>query len=243
VEDDQLVLGKKRPLITGSEHHTVFIKNSIKFSYFGEKFHRNNMPANICVYNFSDPRTNQCNIFRLGDIVLAAGGDYASLATRGGVVAVHIMWICDLDWDFIKYCLPKYNFRLLDTSGWNFRHAHFHEEGRRTLYKAYGIKFVVIVQGRAGKFDLKNTVINIVAGLGLISFITMFCDFILLNYVSDRKIIAEKKYEVVDKHGVLSGILSIVSGANNQHQSRETLEDSSYLDYSGEPDRVKSHDI
>ena len=45
----------------------------------------------------------------------------------------------------------RYNFRLLDTFGWNFRHAHFHEEGRRTLYKAYGIKFVIIVQGRAGE--------------------------------------------------------------------------------------------
>ena len=43
--------------------------------------------------------------------------------------------------------------------------------------------------GSSGKFDLKNTVINIVAGLGLLSFITMFCDFILLNYVSDRKIV------------------------------------------------------
>jgi len=40
-----------------------------------------------------------------------------------------------------------------------------------------------------GKFDLKNTVINIVAGLGLLSFITMFCDFILLNYVSERSIV------------------------------------------------------
>ena len=45
----------------------------------------------------------------------------------------------------------RYSFRLLDTSGWNFRHAHFHEEGRRTLYKAYGIKFMVLVQGRAGE--------------------------------------------------------------------------------------------
>ena len=60
------------------------------------------------------------------------------------------------------------------------------------MYKAYGIKFVVIVQGRAGKFHLKNTVINIVAGLGLISFITMFCDFILLNYVSERKIVSKQ---------------------------------------------------
>ena len=36
---------------------------------------------------------------------------------------------------------------------------------------------------------MKDTVINIVAGLGLISFITMFCDFIMLNYVSERKIV------------------------------------------------------
>ena len=41
-----------------------------------------------------------------------------------------------------------------------------------------------------GKFDLKNTVINIVAGLGLLSFITMLCDFVLLNYVSERKIVS-----------------------------------------------------
>ena len=41
-----------------------------------------------------------------------------------------------------------------------------------------------------GKFDLKNTVINIVAGLGLLSFITMFCDFILLNYVPEKKIVS-----------------------------------------------------
>ena len=42
----------------------------------------------------------------------------------------------------------------------------------------------------SGKFSLKDTVINIVAGLGLISFITMFCDFIMLNYVSERKIVS-----------------------------------------------------
>ena len=44
--------------------------------------------------------------------------------------------------------------------------------------------------GSSGKFDLKNTVINIVAGLGLLSFITMFCDFVLLHYVKERKIVS-----------------------------------------------------
>ena len=66
MEDDNLVLGRERPLIAGSEDHTVLIKNSIRFSYFGERFHRNNMPEHLCMYNSSDPDTWLCNIFKLG---------------------------------------------------------------------------------------------------------------------------------------------------------------------------------
>ena len=46
-----------------------------------------------------------------------------------------ITWNCDLDWNFMKNCLPSYNFRILDDYGWNFRHAFYHEENRRTLIK------------------------------------------------------------------------------------------------------------
>merc|ERR1711997_1260136 len=92
-------------------------------------------------------------------------------------------------------------------------------EGRRTLYKAYGIKFVIIVQGRAGKFDLKNTVINIVAGLGLLGFITMFCDFILLHYVKERKIVSEIIITItilvyqVTREGVLAVLHGLLFGS------------------------------
>ena len=86
------------------------------------------MPERVCVYNFSDSATWMCNIFKLGDIisdnpgwllrcilrpgdmVTAAGGDYTKLSVGGGVVAIHIQWICNLDWDFLKYCLPKWVF-------------------------------------------------------------------------------------------------------------------------------------
>ena len=51
-----------------------------------------------------------------------------------------ISWNCDLDLDFMETCLPRYNFRILDDYGWNFREAKYHEENRRTLYKLYGIK-------------------------------------------------------------------------------------------------------
>ena len=42
-----------------------------------------------------------------GDIVSAAGGNYSTLAVTGGVVAIHIQWICNLDFDFQKNCLPR----------------------------------------------------------------------------------------------------------------------------------------
>ena len=100
---------------------------------------------------------------------------------------IDIGWNCDLDWPFIRYCLPHYKFRILDDYGWNFRHAFYHEENRRTLIKAYGLKFLIVVDGRASKFDLKNTVIVLVTGIGLLGLSTMFCDFVLLNYSPERK--------------------------------------------------------
>ena len=74
---------------------------------------------------------------------------------RNIVISSHLHWTNHLinegcNFNELKQSDFRYNFRLLDTSGWNFRHAHYHEEGRRTLYKAYGIKFVIIVQGMAG---------------------------------------------------------------------------------------------
>ena len=53
------------------------------------------------------------------------------------------------------------------------------------------MKHLIYHSNCEGKFDLKNTVINLVAGLGIISFITMFCDFILLNYVAERKLVCK----------------------------------------------------
>ena len=117
---------------------------------------------------------------------------------KGGVIRIDIMWDCDLDWDFKKYCLPKYRFSILDETGWNFRHAKYHEENRRTLIKAYGLKFLLNVSGNAGKFNLTNTVILLVTGLGLMGLGNILCDFVLLNCSNEfRKKVVEKKYESI----------------------------------------------
>ena len=57
------------------------------------------------------------------------------------------------------------------------RYANYHEENRRTLFKAYGIRFIIDVRGQAGKFDILPTMLNIGSGFalfGLVSFLLMF---------------------------------------------------------------------
>ena len=88
-----LVAGSSNALISGSEEHTVFIKNSIRksvnwikkifqiicsikslcltdrhrFSYFGDQYHRNNLiNGTVCSYQSGTPSTWLCNIFKLG---------------------------------------------------------------------------------------------------------------------------------------------------------------------------------
>ena len=73
------------------------------------------------------------------------------MAIKGGVVSLSIAWHCNLDYDFMSHCLPRYNFRILDDFGWNFRHAKYHEENRRTLYKMYGIKVSEWWNGKEGR--------------------------------------------------------------------------------------------
>ena len=134
--------------------------------------------------------------------VIFISGNYTKLAIHGAVIAIEIKWDCNLDFDFMSYCLPKYNFHILDQSGWNFRHALYHEEHRRTLIKAYGIKFLITVNGKAGKFDITRTIVIIVTGLGLMGLANIMCDLVLLKSSNRyREQIAEKKFEQIDTKG------------------------------------------
>ena len=58
--------------------------------------------------------------------------------------------------------------------------------------------------------------INIVAGLGLLSFITMFCDFILLNYVSERSIVSWVFSATLHNFSLIFVILIII-GPESDH--------------------------
>uniref|UniRef100_A0A8C9V140 P2X purinoceptor n=1 Tax=Scleropages formosus TaxID=113540 RepID=A0A8C9V140_SCLFO len=177
-------------MLTDAETFTVLIKNNIRFP----KFHfskRNILPdvtssyLKSCTFHrITDPH---CPIFQLKDIVSEADEDFQDLAIRGGVIGILINWDCDLDLSH-KKCIPKYSFSRLDNKnpensaapGFNFRFAkYFSVDGveTRTLVKAYGIRFDVIVFGK----------VNAVS------------DWVLLTFTSKRHFYSQQKSTYLDE--------------------------------------------
>uniref|UniRef100_A0A8C6EJI6 ATP receptor n=1 Tax=Microcebus murinus TaxID=30608 RepID=A0A8C6EJI6_MICMU len=166
VEDDTHV--PKPAFLRAAENFTLLVKNNIWYPKFN--FSKRNILPNItttylksCIY---DARTDPfCPIFRLGDIVENAGHSFQDMAVEGGIMGIQVNWDCNLD-RAAALCLPKYSFRRLDTRdvdhnvspGYNFRFAKYYNDfagnEQRTLIKAYGIRFDIIVFGKAGKFDI-----------------------------------------------------------------------------------------
>ncbi|XP_026717598.1 P2X purinoceptor 5 [Athene cunicularia] len=222
----------KKPLLASAENFTVYIKNSIRFPKF--KFSKVNVLATdnesylkSCRYSTEHP---YCPIFLLGNIVRWAGSDFQEMALEGGVIGIQIEWNCDLD-KAPSECNPHYSFSRLDnkfseksiSSGYNFRFAKYYRDAEgvdyRTLIKAYGIRFDVMVNGKAGKFNIIPTIINIGSGLALMGAGAFFCDLVLLYLIKKSNFYRGKKYEEVKS----SSRKSLSSPALNGNQSPEQL--------------------
>ncbi|XP_074643920.1 P2X purinoceptor 4-like isoform X2 [Tubulanus polymorphus] len=198
----------RKPLLNVSDF-TVLIKNNVEFASFNVK--RRNIINDTkdwlkkCHYDPNDELHKYCPIFRLGDIVRLAGDDITEMSLKGGVVAIIIRWDCDLDHGEDE-CLPKYEFRRIDkkdtkfAGGWNFRYANYYfEDGiaKRSLVKAYGIRFIILVKGTAWKFSFIPLILKIGSGLALLSVATIMCDIFVLYCLKKRNYYREKKYQYV----------------------------------------------
>ncbi|XP_051017500.1 P2X purinoceptor 4 isoform X1 [Acomys russatus] len=201
-------------LLKAAENFTLLVKNNIWYPKFN--FSKRNVLSNIttaylksCIY---DAQTDPfCPIFRLGKIVEDAGHRFQDMAVEGGIMGIQIKWDCNLD-RAASLCLPRYSFRRLDTRdlehnvspGYNFRFAKYYRDpaGReqRTLIKAYGIRFDIIVFGKAGKFDIIPTMINVGSGLALLGVATVLCDVIVLYCMKKRYYYRDKKYKYVEDY-------------------------------------------
>ncbi|XP_051630124.1 P2X purinoceptor 6-like isoform X3 [Manacus candei] len=155
----------RKPLLAEAENFTLFIKNTVHFTKFN--FSKCNTlqtsdPSYFksCTY---DPVFNpSCPVFRVRNMVEAAGEHFGDLALLGGSIGVLIKWDCDLDHPAAQ-CQPQYFFSLQDTR-YNFRTASYYWGSQRQLYrnllKLYGLRFDISVHGQAGKFSIIPTAVS-----------------------------------------------------------------------------------
>ena len=63
----------------------------------------------------------------------------------------------------------------------------------RTLVKAYGLRFIIQVSGKAGKFNFIPFFTTVGSGIGLLSVATLVADCMLLNLTKKRKFYQQLK--------------------------------------------------
>nr|WGS94586.1 P2X7 [Lateolabrax maculatus] len=177
-------------LLAAAENFTVLIKNNIRFPALNF-IRRNILPGMNDAYLRRCHRGNDslCPIFRLGDIVREAGEKFSEMSVEGGVIGILIKWDCNLD-RLMQRCLPRYSFRRLDEKesnktlypGLNFRYAKYNTVNgveERTLYKAFGIRFDVMVFGQAGRFSFIQLIIYIGSTLSYYALTTILIDWLI----------------------------------------------------------------
>ncbi|XP_044514711.1 P2X purinoceptor 7 [Gracilinanus agilis] len=190
-------------LLASAENFTVLIKNSIHFPSHNYST-RNILPGMDMYCTFDKKHKPDCPIFRLGDILRETGANFSSVAIHGGIVGIEIHWDCNLD-PWFHSCSPKYSFHRLDDkmtkkalrleSEWlasvlsgSFRYAKYYkEEGieKRTLIKAFGIRFDILVFGTGGKFDIIQLIMYIGSSLSYFGLATVFIDFLIQMYTKN----------------------------------------------------------
>lgn len=180
-------------LLRSAENFTVLIKNNIDFP--GHNYTTRNIFPDLNVScTFHKTRSPQCPIFRLGDIFQEAGENFSEVAVQGGIMGIEIYWDCNLD-SWSHHCYPRYSFRRLDDKytneslipGYNFRYAKYYKENnveKRTLIKAFGIRFDILVFGTGGKFDIIQLVVYIGSTLSYFGLATVFIDLFINMYSS-----------------------------------------------------------
>ncbi|KAK6313008.1 hypothetical protein J4Q44_G00163550 [Coregonus suidteri] len=206
-------LTSRPALLASAENFTVLIKNNIRFPNFN--FIRRNILPEMTDSHLKHCQFNRrtdpwCPIFRLRDIVQEARENFSEMAVEGGDIGIQIKWDCNMD-GFLQNCLPKYSFRRLDEKesnsilypGLNFRFARYQTEkgvGERTLFKAFGIRFDVMVFGKAGKFSIIQLIIYIGSTLSYYALTTLFIDWLIGTSCFSkeaRQNYSEKKVESV----------------------------------------------
>ncbi|XP_068066317.1 P2X purinoceptor 1 isoform X1 [Anomalospiza imberbis] len=82
------------------------------------------------------------------------------------------------------------------------RYAKYYKEDgmeKRTLYKVFGIRLDILVNGKAGKFDIIPTMTTIGSGIGIFGVASVLCDLLLLHFLHGRDYYKQKKFKYAEQ--------------------------------------------
>ncbi|CAF4099713.1 unnamed protein product [Rotaria sp. Silwood2] len=195
--------------VQGALDFTLFIKNFIEFPMFQVK-HKNMVDELKLPCTFHPKDNKDCPIFTIDYIMSEAEKNITErnlMLRHGGVVRIKLDWDCNLDRK-IKLCKPEYSFARLDvpfyekpfSRGFNFRYAtswKYDDNYFRALTKAYGLRFIIAVSGKAGKFDFITLTLNIGSLVGIFGLATFVCDIILLHLSKQARAYRNHVFEIV----------------------------------------------
>lgn len=215
-------------LLPAAENFTVFIKNNIFFPKFNTKFANTGIvkrpPSYFTSCTWSRDRDPYCPVFRIGDILVEAGitNFRKNEVATGAVISIGMQYNCNLDTD--TTCAPSLTFTRTDdpndplSAGYNFRQAYYtssYATGfvHRDLYKVFGLRFIFVVSGTAGRFSFIPLLVAFGSGLGLLGLATVLADLLVTKIIQHRAFYMAKKYEVVDESEYQAFYKSIQSNA------------------------------
>jgi len=184
---------------------TVYIKSVASFQKFKVTLRNVRTETNFtCIY---DPKTDpRCPIFRIGNIIESLKATDDSLLKEGGLVEIEQKWKCNFDFKPDR-CFPTWEFRRVQSGdeiqspGINYRYAQkyrVNDTDFRTLYKVYGIRFIVTTTGQAGRFNIVNLFVAIGSGIGFMVIASIICDFVFLHFHQARKQYRQTKFSICE---------------------------------------------
>lgn len=199
-------------VLRGVGDFQVVVRLDVKFPKFGVD--RSNMNGTKL--------TPGLNLFTVRDMLERANSTFEDASKFGAVVTVDMRWDCDLDMD-VELCNPTFNFVRLDdpdtdtptAQGYQFNYAHHYYmrtgnqtnavvEEHRDLYKVWGVRFIFMVSGTGSMFDTSTLLINVGAGLALLTVSVIVADFAALHFLSNSRFYRQAKYEEVRQAPTLS---------------------------------------
>jgi len=198
-------------IINGVGDFTVFVKVDVSFDKFG-----------VLRHNYYDTYgsypTSGYNLFSVDEMLSeATNGAVTSasqVADRGAIILVKSTWNCNLDRSEDR-CNPEWDFKRIDdashsiSSGFNFRTVTYDTaEGSRSLSKLYGIRFLFLIEGTAGKFSVVALTVTLGAGLAYLGIAAIVADIIMLKFLSNSEEIHREKFDDFENDDVTDNVIS-----------------------------------